>query len=195
MIGRKFAYLTVASFSGINKHGAKMWNCVCDCGALTKVTTGDLNSLHIKSCGCISAKATALRSKTHGMSDSKVYAVWCRIKSRCTNPKHSNYKDYGGRGITICDEWIEFDQFFADMGYKGDGFSIERKDNNKGYSKDNCVWATAKEQANNRRNTFYLELGGEKIPISVFAKNNNISRSKIYQRIRSGMSHSDAVKS
>lgn len=92
------------------------------------------------------------RPPTHGMFGTREYRAWNSMKDRCLNTKHPRYKDYGGRGITICDEWkTSFEKFFKDMGYVPDGYSLERKRNNEGYYKDNCEWASAKAQANNRR--------------------------------------------
>ncbi len=121
----------------------------CDCGAVTVVSRGNLTNLHTKSCGCLRGK----NLYKHGNSYKPEYKTWRSMIDRCTNVKNKSYKDYGGRGITVCREWLEsFDVFFFDMGNRpGNSYSIDRIDNNKGYSKINCRWATRSQQQKNKR--------------------------------------------
>ena len=114
--------------------------------------------------------------KTHGMSKTPTFNTWFHFRHRCINPKHKQYKDYGGRGITVCKRWNKFENFLADMGKKPEGMSIDRINNSKGYSLENCRWATGKEQAKNRRSNVIfngeyatdasLRLGGSKRLVS-----------------------------
>lgn len=132
-----------------------MYECQCDCGN-TKLVRGQFIRKQITlSCGCLQSEATAKRSITHGHSvnyrSSRTYRIWTNMKDRCSNPKTPGYRYYGARGIRVCERWSAFEAFLADMGPAPDGLTLDRKDNYSGYSKENCRWATWKEQMANRR--------------------------------------------
>lgn len=155
-IGNKYGRLKVISRKGSDKYNNSIWECICDCGNLKTVPSHYLVTGRTKSCGCIRNERLiemANNHKTHGMSKTKIYKTWVSMIERCTNKNHGSYKDYGGRGITICKEWENFEIFYSDMSDCPDGLSLDRKDNNKGYSKNNCHWATSEEQCQNKRNT------------------------------------------
>lgn len=145
-IGDKYGMLQIIETSDKRVGGHVVWLCRCECGTEKEINGLHLRQGRVKSCGC-------LVGEFHGMSGTKEYWVWAAMIDRCHNPKNKGYQDYGGRGITVCDEWREsFSTFFRDMGKRPDkNLTIERQNNDLGYSKANCTWATKSEQAYNRR--------------------------------------------
>lgn len=164
------------------------WLFRCDCGNEKILNVHDVFHGKTKSCGCLNAelaKKHCLSMSKHGMYQTKEYRAWHAMKDRCNCPTNKFYDYYGGRGITICNEWQNsFENFFEDMGYAPTKIhSLDRIDNNKGYSKENCRWATKKEQVTNRRNTIFLTYDGETKPLSVWADEYNLSYNVLQKRI------------
>lgn len=164
-----------------NSRGVKrMFICQCECGVFVPVHIVKLRNGHTKSCGCLQSETLIRRNTKHGLSKKiPEYGIWVAIKARCHNPKHIAAKNYSKRGITVCNEWInDFPRFIKDMGRRpSPQHSIERRDNDKEYSPDNCYWATPIEQANNTRKNVFLEIDGTKKTISQWARLNGISQS------------------
>ena len=125
--------------------------CICSCGNIHYATSSNLTSGAVKSCGCLKKEVERTIRITHGMTNTKIYETWGNIKQRCLNPSNPHYHNYGGRGITINKDWLDFKVFHRDVGDRPEGMELERKDNNKGYNKENCIWTTRSEQNRNKR--------------------------------------------
>lgn len=186
LTGRKFGRLTVISRIGTNNLGKATWLCKCDCGKETVVTTGELKSGNTKSCGCYNKEKRKTNNLVHGKRKEKIYKVWANMKARCTNESVSEYKNYGGRGITVCDEWrnsfIAFYEWAMANGYN-ENLQIDRKDVNGNYEPSNCRWVTRKENCNNRTNSHYITHNGETHTISEWARIKGIKRATLSYRI------------
>jgi hypothetical protein len=144
------------------KNGAILWKCLCICGNFTKVQGAHLRNGKVRSCGCLRREDITKRSTTHGLAKSDEYKVWCDIKARCFDTNNKEYKNYGLRGITICNAWLNsFENFIADMGNKPTkAHQIDRINTNAGYSAGNCRWVTSLINGQNKRNSSYYYING-----------------------------------
>lgn len=196
LTGQKFGRLYVVERADdkYDKYGRHtMWRCVCDCGNETVVGTSSLTCGNTTSCGCYFSEIISEIKTTHGMSKSRLYNVWNGILTRCYNSKSTKYKNYGARGIKVCDEWHKFESFYdwaMSTGYdpkaEYGACTIERKNVNGDYEPSNCVWATSKQQANNTTTNHILEWNGEKLTMSQWADKTGIDACVISDRIGRG---------
>ena len=150
-----FGEITAIHLASNSKCNHREWHCVCSCGTQLTVLQSDLRRGHTTSCGCRRVKTLKSINTKHGRCHTKIYYVWQGIKDRCNKSTHKSWKDYGGRGITICDRWVNsFENFILDMGERPfPSAEIDRINNSLGYSKENCRWAThAENMKNTRRN-------------------------------------------
>lgn len=195
--GDVYGRWTVISEQYIRKSGHRAYLCRCSCDKHTERYVDEQNLKRGKSigCGCLTAKSARERFSTHGGTKTRLYRLWCGIKSRCYNPRNKRYADYGGRGIEMCPEWKDFSAF-SEWSY-ANGYdenlswkecSIDRKDNNKGYSPDNCKWSNIYEQSNNKRSNVVIEHNGERKTAAEWSRACGIDSHVIRKRLHDGKS-------
>src|SRR3990167_6391721 len=189
LTGRKFGRLTVKRLVGYSNHQSR-WACICECGKIHEAVSGHLKSGEVLSCGCLQ-KENRIK---HGMCWTAFYRRWQAIKGRCLNPNNSDFKRYGYRGITVCKRWMKFENFLADMGKPPNGLTLDRIDNNKGYSPKNCRWATPLQQANNSRRNRLIKFNCETRSLSHWARHFNLCRTTLRYRINRGWDIDKALK-
>lgn len=206
MTGKRVGRLTVVRRVGSSDKQA-LWLCRCDCGAEKVISGGTLRQGKTKSCGCVyRATRTEIARKSiakekHGDSFKRLYFVWNDMKARCYNPNDVSYKNYGGRGIVVCDEWRTDYAAFKEWAYKT-GYdenakrgecTLDRIDKDGNYSPDNCRWAGMKLQSNNRRNTPMITINGRCAPITEWAAEAGLPRGLLYARLRRGWSGEELI--
>lgn len=183
LTGKTFGRLTVLAFAGYRGKKA-YWYCCCCCGKETIVAAHDLKRGHTAGCGC--TKGTDKR--VHGRSKTPEYVAWTNMLHRCQNPDDQDYHSYGGRGITVCHRWLTFVNFYADIGDRpSPKHTLERIDNGRDYSPENCRWATRAEQASNRRTSHRLTFQGKTLTAAQWSRLLGINYGTICQRIRCGL--------
>ena len=193
-VGAVFGRLTVVR-AGADKSGRTTSDCVCACGREKNVANNLLQQEQTKSCGCLQPQVTATRNRTHSKSRTAEYNIWCGMNDRCARPKNKSYANYGGRGITVCEQWKNsFDNFFADMGPRpSPKHSIDRYDNNGNYEHANCRWSTLNEQANNKRNNHRVTINGRTETIAGWSRLSGITSRMIQERLANKWPEDEAV--
>ena len=189
--GDRFGRLVVVrKAEAKGKRGEIYWLCKCDCGNMKSVRANQLTRGITKSCGCLQRESV----KTHGMTGVPTFKSWDSMKQRCLNPNSPDYANYGGRGIKVCEEWVDsFDSFLADMGTRPTGTTLDRIDPNGNYEKANCRWATVKTQNSNKRATKRYAFNGKELTASEISELTGVQQRLIVDRMRAGWKIEDAV--
>lgn len=185
-IGEKYGRLTVIEYVGKDGYNHKLFKCKCDCGNEIVSLGCNIKRGRTKSCGCYKRDLLKEIHTTHGKRNHPLYSVWRSMRKRCENPKDIGYRLYGGRGIRVCDEWNDFQNFFTwaiENGYKS-GLTLDRIDVNSNYMPSNCRWASMKVQNNNKRNTIYISAYGQVHTIAEWEEITGINHETIYRRIK-----------
>lgn len=189
LTGQRFGRLTVIERVGWNVHKDSTWRCLCDCGNLTVKSSPGLRNGKNPSCGCWKKERISETKTKHGKSGTRLYGIWKAMNQRCNNPNHRKYRYYGGKGITVCDEWAQnFQTFFEwsiENGYT-DSLTIDRIDNNKGYSPENCQWETVKHQHNHTSGNRFITYNGETHSLAEWGEKVNIKPGVIWDRLARG---------
>lgn len=182
LTGKRFNNLTVIERAESTKNGRTRWLCKCDCGNETVVSSANLKTGAVKSCGCLRKKPA---NKTHGLSKTPLYRMWRSMIYRCENPNHKAYKTYGGRGITVCEEWHDFTAFkkWVDETKPNGNVTIDRINNNECYSPQNCRWADMATQANNRNSNLSISYNGETHNLMEWSDILNFDYKRVHNRM------------
>lgn len=180
LAGQRFGRLTVLERAGNDNNGKAVWRCKGECNNEVAVVGQNLLRGRTKSCGCL------FRGRSHGRVGTRLHRIWTGMKTRCNNPHSEAFQRYGGRGVAVCSEWEHNFQAFYDWamanGY-ADKLTLDRKDNDKGYSPENCRWATENEQQNNRRNNHMVTYNGKTQTVSQWADEMGIKRATLSARL------------
>ena len=198
LTGNVYGYLTVLSETTMrDSEGRRLWECRCECGSIVLKSTRALKDGECRSCGCKTAELRIASGNVakHYMSRTRLYRIWAEMKNRCSDPDSTAYKYYGGRGISVCTEWLNFEPFMKwalESGYT-DFLTIDRIDVNGNYCPSNCRWTNMSVQANNKRTSRYVEYKNEKHTISEWSRLIGINKTTIRCRLNAGWSPEEAL--
>lgn len=185
LAGKKFGRLTAIKIHHKDNKGCNIWECRCDCGVIAYAQATNLCNGNTQSCGCLQRERVSISSTKHGCSNNRIYHIWANMKSRCYNPNNKGYKNYGGRGITVCDEWLNsFENFYVwavNNGYQ-ENLTIDRIDVNGNYEPFNCRWADMETQANNKTNNHILSCQGKVKTLSEWSNETGVSPNLLWYR-------------
>ena len=191
LIGQTFGFWTITAIATGAKRKSFVCRCVCD--AEKVVPHSNITAGKSKSCGCKMASFVAESKVKHGKHGTPIYRRWADMNDRCSRASHISYPNYGGRGIKVCDRWLDFSNFYEDMGDVPDGMTLDRIDPDGNYEKSNCRWATMTEQQNNKRSNRVLEHGGVKKTVAEWGRTLDIKASTIHARLANGWTVEDAL--
>jgi hypothetical protein len=192
LLGQRFGRLTVIGRAENSRSNHARWNCSCSCGGGTVAYGIDLKSGHTYSCGCLRSETIAKSFRTHGRSRTPTYVSYSGAKNRCTNPNEPGFPNYGGRGIKFL--YTSFEQFFAELGERPEGMSLERIDNDGHYGPGNCRWATRLQQANNTRRNRKVTAFGRTRTIAWWSRETGVPQVAIFKRLQAGWSSERALR-
>jgi len=183
LTGQRFGrLLVICEGPKARPNAGSKWRCVCDCGVDVITETGALRSGHTKSCGCLHRDIMREKSTTHGQQGTPEYRAWAAMIGRCTIKSHSSYRNYGGRGISVCERWRLYEQFREDMGNRPAGSTLDRINTNGNYELENCRWATKEQQDNNKRTSVFVTFEGRTMTYSQWARELGSDPSVLRQR-------------
>jgi hypothetical protein len=187
LVGERFNRLLVESFGPAKTYPCgtshTTFICQCDCGAKVTVLGISLKSGNTKSCGCLAIESLVKRSKRHGMTGSRTYRIWQAMLNRCRNKNLYQFKDWGGRGISVCERWLKYENFLNDMGEAAPGSSIDRIDNDGNYEPKNCRWATVQQQNRNKKSNRNLTFNGKTKCLKDWADDIGIDQTSLSERL------------
>lgn len=194
--GQRFVRLVAVEVVGSAYGGKRTWRCLCDCGREVVVAGNSLRTGNTKSCGCLHrerAVAWGKSRKRHGRSASPTWKTWRSMLSRAHFGSSKDRSNYLDRGIDVCERWLKFENFLEDMGERPDGLSLDRVNNERGYSKENCRWATHHQQARNRRTSRLITVKGETMTLAEWCERIGIDRGTVSSRLRAGLTPEQAL--
>lgn len=193
LAGKRFKKLVVMEKQGTDTRGEIRWKCKCDCGNETTVLSSNLRNKHTTSCGCL--KGEKPNAKLLGRKHKRLYEIWTNMKTRCNNPNYQCFHAYGGKGVAVCSDWNDFEQFLEwalKSGYTR-SLTIDRKDNSMGYSPENCRWVDMQTQQNNRTNNHLITVEGQTKTMAEWARASEIPYATILNRLARGWPEEQAV--
>lgn len=198
LVGKRFGNLTVIQKSAKQtKHRDVFWDCICDCGCSKIATSYDLLHKKTSHCGCLTAAHISERTKKSGHEPAKLYRTWQNMKTRCYNPNYSLFHRYGGRGISVCDEWVHdfvaFRKWAFANGY-AEGLTLDRIDNNGAYSPVNCRFTTAIEQSNNRSTNRYIDIFDERLTLAQASRKYGVKQGTLRACVARGESAESTIR-
>lgn len=194
LTGQTFSRLTVVDRVLPNGKDGSRWKCICVCGATVIAYGARLKYGAVESCGCLQRQRTSEAATTHGKSRTRIYNAWLGMHRRCYKSNRNDYHRYGGRGISVCERWHNFDLFYSDMGDPPPRLTLERKDNDGPYSPDNCIWATRSEQGNNTSKNRKVSIGGVEMSVRRACDKLGKRPGTVYQRIYRGATPEEALR-
>ncbi len=192
--GQRYGRLVAMEFVERGRQGTAHWRFRCDCGKETVTSASRARCGSTRSCGCLHIETATNRgrqNRTHGLGTTPEYSLWKSMIQRCGNPEDAAFSNYGGRGISVCDRWLDFETFLSDLGPRPKGMTLERKNNDAGYSPDNVKWATWKEQSRNKRTSRFMETPWGRMTVAEAAERAGISLNRFKSRMNGGWTMND----